>query len=108
MSKEAKEVYEYLNKESVHSKTEKSILKSIRQKIKLIKENPQYGNPVSKKLIPREYKEKYKITNLFRVELPNFWRMFYTLTQGETKIEIIAFMLDILDHKEYDKKLGYR
>jgi len=40
---------------------------------------------------------------LFRVELPNFWRMYYTLTDDENQIEIIAFVLDILDHKEYDK-----
>ena len=80
----------------------------ISEKIGLIKENPQYGNPISKKLIPNEYKEKYRITNLFRVELPNFWRMLYALTEGETKIEIISFVLDIIDHDTYNKKFGYK
>ncbi len=47
------------------------------------------------------------VTNLFRVELPNFWRMLYTLT-AEGDVEIIAFILDIIDHKTYDKKFGYR
>ena len=70
--------------------------------------NHHYGNPISKKLIPKEYKIKYGVTNLFRIELPNFWRMLYTLTEGETKIEIIAFVLDIIDHKEYNKKFGYQ
>jgi len=45
---------------------------------------------------------------LFRVELPNFWRMLYTLVEGGTKIEIIAFVIDILDHKNYDKVFGYK
>ena len=82
------------------------ILKAINQKIELIKQNIHYGNPIAKNLIPEEYKNKYKITNLFRVELPTFWRMLYTLTNNE-EIEIIAFVLDIIDHDNYNKKFGY-
>ena len=108
LSPEAKEVFEYLNREAVNSKNERTLLKSIKQKIEFIKENPQYGNPLSKKLIPDEYKIKYGITNLFRVELPNFWRMLYTLIEGESKIEVISFILDIIDHPNYDKKFGYK
>ncbi len=52
LSPDAKEVFEYLNEE--------------------IKANHHYGNPISKKLIPKEYIIKYGVTNLFRVELPNF------------------------------------
>lgn len=107
LSQDAQKVYQYLNKEAEKSKIEKSILKSIKQKAQLIKQNPHYGDPVSKKLIPKEYINKYHITNLFRVELPNFWRMLYTLTEGDTKIEIIAFVLDITDHKTYNKKFKY-
>jgi len=33
--------------------------------------------------------------------------MLYTLTEGDTKIEIIAFVLDIINHKDYNKKFGY-
>ena len=44
----------------------------------------------------------------FRVELPGFWRMLYTLTDGESEIEIIAFVLDIIDHKKYNKKFRYK
>ena len=57
-------------------------------------------------MIPKEYKIKYGVTNLFRIELPQFWRMLYTLTNGD--IEIIAFVLDVIDHKTYDKKFGYK
>ncbi len=107
-SREARKVYEYLNKEAPISKNERTLLKAIKQKIEFIKTNPHYGDPLSKKLIPKEYIRKYGITNLFRVELPNFWRMLYTSTEGETKIEIIAFILDIIDHPTYDKKFGYK
>ncbi len=90
------------------SKTEKIILNAINKKIELIKLNYHFGNPIAKNLIPKEYKEKYGITNLFRVELPNFWRMLYSLIDGETKIEIIAFVLDLINHKNYNKKFGYK
>ncbi len=74
----------------------------------MIKANHHYGKPIAKKLIPKAYKEKYGVSNLFWVELPNFWRMLYTLTDGESEIEIVAFVLDVIDHKTYNKKFGYK
>lgn len=83
------------------------ILRAINNKRDLIKANIHYGDPIAKNLIPEEYKQKYSVTNLFRVELPAFWRMLYTLTNNE-EVEIIAFVLDIIDHPAYDKKFGYK
>jgi hypothetical protein len=108
LSPEAKEVYNYLNSNSEKLKIEKSILKAINNKVELIKVNKHYGNPISKKLIPEDYINKYNIRNLFRIELPNYWRMLYTLTNDESEIHIIAFVLDIIDHKTYNKKFGYK
>ncbi len=108
LSNEAKEVYRYLNSEATTSKIEKSILNAIKNKAVLIKENPHYGNPIAKKLIPKEYVKKYGTKNLFRIELPNFWRMLYSLEEGETKIEIVAFVIEMLDHKKYNKRFGYK
>src|SRR3989344_8139369 len=78
------------------------LLRAIKQKVDIIKANPFYGDNIPKKLIPREY----NVQNLFRVELPNFWRMLYTI-KGD-QIEIVCFVLDIIDHKEYNKKFGYK
>ena len=108
LSPEAEEVYKHLNREAPDSKTERMILKAVNQKVELIKSNPHFGDPIAKKLIPEEYRQKYGITNLFRVELPAFWRMLYTLTDGESEVEIIAFVLDIIDHEEYNKKFGFK
>jgi len=83
------------------------ILSAINNKKELIKTDIHYGNPIAKNLIPQEYIIKFGIKNLFRVELPAFWRMLYTLTNNE-EVEIIAFVLDITDHPTYDKKLGYK
>ena len=108
LSPEAEEAYRQLNGLASNSKIERSILNSIKKKVELIKMNPHYGNPMAKKLIPKEYVLKYGVTNLFRVELSGFWRMLYTLTNDETEVIIIAFVLDIIDHKEYNRKFGYK
>ncbi|VVB77286.1 Uncharacterised protein [uncultured archaeon] len=108
LSNEAEKVYVYLNSQAESSKVERSILKAINKKVELIKSNPHYGDPIAKSLIPKEYLREYGITNLFRVELPNFWRMLYTLTNDETEMEIVAFVLDIMDHRSYDDRFGYK
>ena len=107
LSPEAEEVYKKLNAEAETNKQSRMILKAVNQKVDLIKSNIHYGNPIAKNLIPEEYKQKYSATNLFRVELPAFWRMLYTLTNNE-EVEIVAFVLDIIDHPDYDKKFGYK
>lgn len=107
LSPEAGEVYKKLNSEAESNKQSRMILKAVNNKIDLIKSNIHYGNPIAKNLIPNEYKIKYGAINLFRVELPAFWRMLYTLTNNE-EIEIIAFVLDIIDHPTYDGKFGYK
>ncbi len=81
---------------------EMRLLKSINQKRDFIKANPFYGDNIEKKKIPKEY----NVSNLWRVELTGYWRMLYTL-KGD-QIEIICFILDILNHKDYNKKFGYR
>lgn len=108
LSPEAEQAYKTLNQQAPNSKIEKSILNSINKKIELIKANPHYGQPIAKDKIPQEYKNKYNTTNLFWVELSAFWRMLYTLTNNDTQIEIIAFILDICDHEKYNKKFGYK
>ncbi len=108
LSPDAEQVYRDLNKKAPTSKLERSILNAIGKKAELIKANPHYGDAISKDKIPQDYKQKYGIANLFRVELPQFWRMLYSLTNGESEIEIIAFVLEISGHGKYDKMFGYR
>lgn len=53
LSKDAEEIYKFLNKEAPHSKIENTILNAVKNKVELIKMNPHYGEPISKKLIPK-------------------------------------------------------
>ena len=80
----------------------------------MLKANYDYGKQIPRKLIPRKYQLEYEVTNLWKVDLAGYWRMIYTLKQPQreqTEIEIITIwldVLDIIDHKKYDKIFGYK
>lgn len=100
---DAKEAYLELKK---HQTVElETILRSFERVKEILRDNPQFGQPIRKELTPAKFK-KLGITNLYRVELSNYWRMLYTI-EGDT-ISIYVFILTISDHKEYDKLFGYR
>src|SRR3989344_3990520 len=82
----------YLELKKIDDKEAKSILNSVDRIKDILRENPQYGDPIRKKLIPKEFIE-LGIKNLYRVELSNFWRMLYTLEGNQ--IEILVFVLKI-------------
>ena len=106
---EYKKLNELVGQQIVEGKEtteEIQLLRSIKQKVEFVKANPFYGDNLSKDLIPAEYIAKYNVKNIWRIELINYWRMLYTI-KGD-QVEVICFVLDILDHKLYDKKLGYR
>jgi hypothetical protein len=108
LTPEAYEVYQLLLSYAQDAKQDKAILNAFLQKIELIKKTPHYGQAIAKNLIPIEYKRDYDLKNLFRVELPYFWRMLYTLMPNNAGVEIVIVVLDIVDHKQYDKLFGYK
>ncbi len=71
-----------------------------------IKNKPDCGTAIPKKLIPKEYVRKYGINDLYKYDLPNAWRLLYSL--GQKGIEIIAIILEWCSHKEYERIFKYR
>jgi Txe/YoeB family toxin of Txe-Axe toxin-antitoxin module len=98
--KEARRIYYTLKK-----KNKSILIKAINNKLHLIEVDPSSGIRIQKKLIPKEYLNKYKLDNLWKINLPEGWRMLYTIKGDE--IEIIAFVLEILDHKKYEERFKY-
>jgi len=82
------------------------LLKIIDKGIAKLIENYEAGQDIQKKLFPEYYTNKYGISNLWRLRLDDNWRMIYTLI-GE-RIRIIAVVLEVLNHKNYDKRFGYK
>jgi len=101
---QAKHIYEILKAAGKNKNAEK-ILRSIEKKINLLKSDPQCGLHIRKKQIPAYYVNKYGITNLWKCNLIEGWRMIYWV-QG-SDIRIICFVLEILDHKKYERRFNY-
>ncbi len=89
-------------KEGKTNSDEIQLLNSIKQKVELIKQNPFYGDSIKKDQIPNIL----SVTNLWRVELSQYWRMLYTI-KGDN-IEIVCLILHVIDHEDYNKLFGYR
>ena len=78
----------------------------INRAIKDIQENAFCGIPIPKKLIPKLYIQKYKVNNLWKYDLPDGWRLVYTISTPN-KIEILSIILEWFDHNDYEKRFGY-
>lgn len=83
------------------------LLRAIDREIAILKQDPERGRHIKKKLIPKFYINLYGINNLWKIDLPSFYRMLYTIdTSGKTIIN--SMIITITDHKTYNKIFGYR
>jgi Txe/YoeB family toxin of Txe-Axe toxin-antitoxin module len=80
--------------------------KSIKRAILDIQANAYSGIQIPKRLFPREYIIKYKINNLWKYDLPNGWRLIYTLNPLN-QVEILSVILEWFNHKEYERRFHY-
>ncbi|MCX6708315.1 MAG: hypothetical protein NTW67_01530 [Candidatus Woesearchaeota archaeon] len=81
---DAKEQFEELNnvvgkeiQKGITSSDYQTLLNSIKQKIELLKANPEYGIHIPKDRIPKEYSIRYEVNNLWKSNLSGAWRMIY-------------------------------
>ena len=110
---DAKKEFDKLNKlvgteikNGITNSDHQTLLNSIKQKINLLKENPQYGINIKKNIIPKKYISDYDVNNLWKINLSSVWRMIYTIKGNQ--VEIICLILDLMNHKSYDKRFGYK
>src|SRR3989344_230013 len=88
------------------SKTEDTQLYSLlKRAFDDIERNPSGFIHIPKNLIPAEYKQKYDIDNLWKYDLPNGWRLLYSLSRD--KVVLLAIILEWLDHKNYERRFNY-
>lgn len=94
------------NKKSKKKPTYEQLLSSIDNAIKNIKLDYKYGDLIPRKYLSKATIKKYGTNRIFRIELTGYWRLLYTLVGNEAKI--IAFILEYMDHKNYNKIFGYK
>ncbi len=83
-----------------------AVKKGIIRAIKDLRENAFCGIQIPKRLFPQEYIQKYNIKNLWKYDLPNAWRLIYTITP-ENEVDLISAILEWFDHKEYERRFRY-
>jgi Txe/YoeB family toxin of Txe-Axe toxin-antitoxin module len=84
---------------------EKQLLSFIEKAIADLKKDPSCGTKIPRKIWPEKYVKEYKVTNLWKYDLPNAWRLVYTIETNE--LMIVSFILEWFDHKNYERRFGY-
>lgn len=71
-----------------------------------LKENAFAGVQIPKRIFPKEYEQKFgKLDNLWKYNLPNSWRLNYTIKHNE--VVVLSIILEWMDHKNYERKFKY-
>lgn len=97
-----------LEKEYLELPENDRLRKRINWVIQRIKDKVDFGQPIPKRLIPKEYRRQ-GIDNAYWVNLSKSrgWRLIYTLT-NDGEVEIIAIILEwFTRHKDYGRRFGY-
>ena len=102
ISEKLKSNFEIL-KEGKHE--DKKLYDFIDRAIDDLKKDPMCGTKIQKKVWPKEYIQNYGITNLWKYDLPNAWRIIYTIETDE--IKIVNIILEWFNHNEYEKRFNY-
>lgn len=82
------------------------IKKSMIRAIKDLRQNAFSGIQIPKRLIPKSYIQKYGLNNLWKYDLPQGWRLLYTIT-AKNEVELISAILEWFNHKDYEKRMKY-
>jgi len=71
-----------------------------------LEQNAFCGIQIPKRLMPKEYFQRFeKLDNLWKYNLPNAWRLIYTIKNSE--IIVLSIVLEWMTHKEYEKRFKY-
>ena len=97
-TREFAEFYSELDKKSY-------LYRIIKRGLDVLRENIEAGEKVEKRKWPKIYVRKYGITNLFRLDLDRNYRLTYTIIADGSKK--IACVLEVMDHKTYNRRFSY-
>jgi len=70
-----------------------------------IEANAFCGIQIPTRLIPKVYQKKYVIKNLWKYNLPNAWRLLYSIENN--RILVVSIVLEWMSHKDYERRFSY-
>jgi len=89
----------------VGTSEERELHKFISRAISDLKLNPFIGIKIPAKLWPKGYSTKHNINSLYKYDLPNGWRLIYTVKGSQ--LEILSIIIEWFDHKGYERRFKY-
>ncbi len=81
------------------------LYKRLAQAFENIEQNAFCGIQVPKRQIPNEYVQDYKITNLWKYNLPDAWRLLYSIENQQ--LCVVSIILEWMNHKDYEWRFHY-
>ena len=85
---------------------EKKLYEQLIKAFKNLEEDTFCGIQIPKRLIPEYYQKRFgALTNLWKYNLPDSWRLIYTIKNN--KVSILSIILEWMDHKEYERRFKY-
>lgn len=85
--------------------TNQPLKKHIDNAMDVLKSKPNAGNSIQRNHWPEKYIVEHDITNLFRYQLPDGYRLVYTIMSEDN--EITCVLLEVFNHTEYERRFGY-
>ncbi len=98
-------VKESLNKLKESTTEDKKLYETINKVLDNLEEDAFAGIQIQKRLIPEVYKTKYGVTNVWKCDLQNGWRLLYTV--GKEDVIVLSIILEWMNHKDYERRFGY-
>ncbi|MGI0056256.1 MAG: hypothetical protein ACREAK_02645, partial [Nitrosarchaeum sp.] len=82
-----------------------AIYRKIKSIIDDLKNDVVVGVRLKQKQIPKYYVKKHDVNAIYKVDLPNYFRLIYGILviHGEKKV----LLMELFDHGKYNKRFGY-
>ena len=86
---------------------EGTIKNAVNEVIQGLKNDSIVGEHVRHEQIPDYYKQRHNVQVLYRVALPQHWRLIYTFQTFVKGEKPKVLLLELMDHNRYNKRFGY-
>ncbi len=96
-----KQSFEQLKNQTEENWLYQSLIKAFNE----LEFNAFIGLQIQKSKIPKIYFKKYGINNCWKMNLPNGWRLIYSI--GRDDVIVLSIVLEWFNHKEYEKRFAY-
>lgn len=80
---------------------ERQLYRELKRVMKELESDAYAGKRIQKRLIPRQWKTK----NLWKYNLPEGWRLLYSISAEQ--VVIYCIILGWMDHKRYERRFKY-